>query len=103
MKLVRTNKLPTPKYPCVVRLRCSNDELALIKSRAAKTGNSVSAYLRKKAIGGHVSQPIQDSKDISELRQHMGLLKTLVKENSELRPLLNQVENLICKMIEKLG
>ncbi|SHN71709.1 plasmid mobilization protein [Desulfovibrio litoralis] len=103
MKLEIVEKICTRKFPITMTFRCTLDDRDVIKKRSAETGNSISTFLRKRAVGGRTSAPIQDSRDLAELRQHMGLLKTLVKVNSEVRPLLKAVEHLIAKMTEKVG
>jgi len=86
-----------------MRFRCTREDYDVTWAKAQATGKSLSEYLRKRATGGHVSQPIQDFNDMAELRQHLGLLKMLVKENRAVRPLLQSLEALIQKMSEKIG
>lgn len=100
MKFEKVEKKPE-RYPAIIACRCSAEDHALAKARAAETGNSLSAYARKRILGGRVSRPIQDFRDLNELRQHMGLLKTLVKDNKEFRPVLHAIEILIARMSAK--
>lgn len=90
------------RYPAVMRFRCSNEDYDLVKQRAAATGCSLSVYLRKRATGGRVSQPIQDMDDLNQIRQHMGLLKQLVTQNADVRPLLQDIEDLVTLMTKRV-
>lgn len=101
MKFEEVEKKPS-RYPIVMRFRASREDYDLVKARAAETGNSLSVYLRKRATGGKVAKPIQDLHDLNQLRQHMGLLKTLVKDNKEFRPALHAIETLIARMSAKV-
>lgn len=103
MKFEENKKELSRRYPVTMHFRCSEDEAGTIRRRAKETGNSVSTFLRKRATGGQTSKPAQDLHDLSELRQHMGLLKHLVQQNNAVRPLLKKVEALILKMSEKVG
>ena len=101
MKFEKVEKKPS-RYPIVMRFRASHEDYDLVKARAAETGHSLSVYLRKRAVGGKIPRPIQDLHDLNQLRQHMGLLKTLVKESKEIRPTLQAIETLIAKMSAKV-
>ena len=103
MEMENAQKSCLRKYPITMTFRCTLNDREIIKLRASETGNAISTFLRKRAVGGRTSQPIQDSKDLGELRQHLGLLKQLVKNNSDIRPLLKAIEFLIAKMTEKVG
>ena len=103
MEMENVEKIYFRKLPVVMTFRCSEHDREIIKIRAVETGHSLSTYMRNRAKGGRTSAPIQDSKDLGELRQHMGLLKQLVKNNSEIRPLIKSIEFLIAKMTEKVG
>ena len=103
MEIENVEKKYCRKYPITMTFRCSENDRKIIKIRSAETGHSISTYLRKRAIGGRTSQPIQDLTDLSALRQHLGLLKQLVKNNDDIRPLLKSIESLIVKMTEKVG
>ena len=103
MEMENVEKIYRRKFPIVMTFRCTQLDRQTIKKRADETGNSLSTFLRKRATGGRTSAPIQDSKDLGELRQHLGLLKQLVKNNSDIRPLLKAIEFLIAKMTEKVG
>ena len=101
MNFEEVEKKPS-RYPVVMRFRASREDYDIVKSRAAETGHSLSVYLRKRAVGGKVSKPIQDLHDLNQLRQHMGLLKTLVSEHAELRPTLQAIETLIARISAKV-
>ena len=104
MKIIKT-EMPkrdiVRKFPVVMTFRCTEEDRGIARRRAGETGHSLSTYLRKRAIGGRTSKPIQDDRDISELKQHLGLLKQLVQKNSEVRTLLKSLETLIAKMTAK--
>lgn len=101
MKFEELEKRP-PRYPVVMRFRCSKEDYAMVKEKAAATGHSLSVYLRKRATGGRVSQPIQDQRDLNQLRQHMGLLKQLLAQNADVRPLLQAIETLVALMTKRV-
>jgi len=90
------------RFPVTMTFRCTRDEREVIRRRARETGLSLSTYLRKRATGGRTNQPIQDLRDLNELKQRLGLLKTLVQADSDVRPLLNPLETLIRKMSAKV-
>ena len=92
------------RYPVSVRLRISTEDYELIRVRATAFGETVSAYLRRRAIGGKTPSHIQDLRDIAQLRQHFGLLKKIMTNNpyaKDLEPLLNSITDLISAMREK--
>ena len=93
------------RYPLSVKLRVSHEDMEAIKTRAAAHGETVSSYLRKKAVGSKMPTHIQDLKDIGQLRQHFGLLKHLIvhspSSKSDLEPLLDSISNLVSSMREK--
>lgn len=101
MKFEEVKKKPS-RYPIVMRFRASREDYDMVKARAAETGHSLSVYLRKRAVGGKVSKPIQDLHDLNQFRQHMGLLKTLVKDNKAFGPTLQAIETLIARMSAKV-
>lgn len=101
MKFDESKKEISRRYPVTMHFRCSEDERDTIVRRAAETGYSLSTFMRRRATGGRTSKPIQDIRDLSELKQHLGLLKQLVQENHEVRPLLKSLEALIDKMTAK--
>lgn len=102
MKFEQIQDKRLSRYPIVMRFRCSKEDYELVKSKAAATGNNLSAYLRKRATGGRVSQPIQDQHDLNRLRQSMGLLKQLVTQSEEVRPLLHEIETLVALMTKRV-
>ncbi len=93
------------RYPVSVRLRISTEDYELIRGRATAFGETVSAYLRRRALGGKAPCHIQDLKDIALLRQHFGLLKHLMihspNTKTDLEPLLDSISDLISAMREK--
>lgn len=91
------------QFPVTMTFRCTTQDRDTIRRRASETGNSLSTFLRKQATGGRTNQPIQDSKDIAQLKQCLGLLKQLAGKNSAVRPLLQSLEVLILKMTSKVG
>lgn len=91
------------QYPVTMTFRCTCEDREVIRRRAGETGNSLSTFLRKRATGGRTNLPIQDSRDLAELKQRLGLLKQLIKKNEHVRSALHLIEALILKMTDKVG
>ena len=90
------------QYPVTMTFRCSVSDREIIQRHAKQVGMSASTYMRKRTTGGQIGPPIQDTKDISFLRQSFGLLKTLVRKRSEIRPTLEALDELISIMVDKV-
>ena len=103
MKFEETKDRVKRQYPVTMTFRCTTEDRDTIRRRASETGNSLSTFLRKRATGGRTNQPIQDSRDIAQLKQCLGLLKQLVSKNGAVRPVLQALETLIIKMTAKAG
>ena len=106
MKLESTvaSELESPKtinrqYPMVMRCRCSREDWKVAKSNAEAVGLSLSAYIRRRATKVRIPGPVQDARDLRQMKQGFGLLKSLVKNRPEVRPLLQAMEVLIAEML----
>ena len=94
------------RYPAVIACRCSKEEHDQAHEKAKQVGLTLSEYVRKRLNGSRVNKPIQDRHDLSQLRQHFGLLKKLMgtcpTAKNELNIIYEEISALIAKMSNKI-
>jgi len=96
-------KKSTPRFPKVAATRLTEAEYASVKFKAEATGQTISQYIRKRAIGGRVSKPKADREDINFLRKITGLMKKLSNEGHQVRHLIQDCQNAIRRIAGKDG
>lgn len=88
----------------MVGTRFAPDEFEKIQDMAAAAGMSLCAYVRTRALGGHIKSRIDKTAidgAINELRMTKGLMKTLHNEGQKIPyPLVRKCEQAIERFIE---